>query len=108
MLQEKDIIDLTGIETMIALTPIIRKTHEEISLLTNYAIRPAWKKGEIPKVVGDVAYFTYEEFDDFIITMEKNGINHLLINAVPVEEEKIIIPFIKDYVESRENKEKEI
>lgn len=102
-----DSFNLDGIEVMIALTPIIRKNHEELSLLSNYALRPAWKKGEIPHVVGDVGYFTHEEFDDFVNTLEKQGINHLLINAVPGEEVEVIVPFIKQYVESRQNKQLE-
>jgi hypothetical protein len=94
-------IEIEDTEVMIALTPIIRKTEEELDLLTNHAIRPAWRKGEIPKVVLDAAYFTYEQFDDFVKTLESRGIKHLLINAVPSEEAEIIIPFINQYVESR-------
>lgn len=94
-------LDLGDTEVMIALTPIIRETEEELDLLTNYAIRPVWQKGEIPKVVLDAAYFTHEQFDDFVRTLEKRGINHLLINAVPGEEAEVIVPFIKKYVESR-------
>jgi hypothetical protein len=95
-------LELEGIEIMLAITPIIRKTEEELDLLTNYAIRPVWKKGEIPQVVSDAAYFTYQQFNDFVQTLEKRGINHLLINAVPPEEVGVILPFIKDYVESRQ------
>jgi hypothetical protein len=94
-------LELDGVEIMLAITPIIRKTEEELDLLTNYAIRPVWQKGEIPKVVLDAAYFTHEQFDDFVKTLEKRGINHLLINAVPWQEVDVIVPFIKDYVESR-------
>jgi alkanesulfonate monooxygenase SsuD/methylene tetrahydromethanopterin reductase-like flavin-dependent oxidoreductase (luciferase family) len=94
-------LDLDGVEIMLAITPIIRETEEELDLLTNYAIRPVWQKGEIPKVVLDAAYFTHEQFDDFVKTLEKRGINHLLINAVPSQEVDVIVPFIKDYVESR-------
>jgi hypothetical protein len=100
-----DTFDLQGLDVMISLTPIIRKTHEELSLLSNYALRPVWKKGEIPAVVGDVGYFTYEEFDDFVNTLEKQGIKSLLINAVPAEEVSVIVPFIKEYVEAKENKQ---
>jgi alkanesulfonate monooxygenase SsuD/methylene tetrahydromethanopterin reductase-like flavin-dependent oxidoreductase (luciferase family) len=97
-------LNLGNTEVMIAMTPIIRKTEEDLDLLTNYVVRPAWKKGEIPSVLMDAAYFTYEQFDDFVETLEKRGINHLLINAVPSQESDIIIPFIKQYVESRNNK----
>jgi uncharacterized protein YkvS len=94
-------LELEGTEVMLAITPIIRETEEELDKLTNHAIRPVWKKGEIPKVVLDVAYFTHEQFDDFVQTLEKRGINHLLINAVPSEEVDIIVPFINQYVQSR-------
>lgn len=94
-------LELGNTEVMLAITPIIRKTEEELDKLTNHAIRPVWKKGEIPKVVLDVAYFTYEQFDDFVQTLEKRGINHLLINSVPSEEVDIIVPFINQYAQSR-------
>ena len=94
-------LDLGDTEVMLAITPIIRETEEELDLLTNYSVRPVWKKGEIPTPVLDSAYFTYEQFDDFVRTLEKRGINHLLINAVPSEEVHVILPFIKQYVESR-------
>jgi hypothetical protein len=95
-------LELDEMEVMLAITPIIRKTEEELSLLTNYAIRPIWQKGEIPMVVLDAVYFTYDQFDDFVNTLEKRGIKHLLINAVPSEEVNVIVPFIKQYVESRQ------
>ena len=93
--------DTKNTEIMLAMTPIIRSTKEELNLLTDYALKPIWKKGEISKVVNDVEYFTHESFDEFIETLEENGINHLLINAVPRKEANIIIPFIKQYVESK-------
>jgi len=94
-------LDLKGMEVMIAITPIIRKTEEELDLLTNHVVRPVWKKGEVPQPVLDAAYFTYEQFDDLVNTLESRGINHMLINAVPSEEVEVIVPFIKQYVESR-------
>ena len=87
---------------MLAITPIIRKTEEELDLLTNHVVRPVWKKGEVPQPVLDAAYFTYEQFDDLVNTLESRGINHMLINAVPSEEVEVIVPFIKDYVDSRQ------
>jgi hypothetical protein len=102
---KNDNIDLSGIEAMVALTPIIRETREELDGLTEYALRPVWKKGEISKVVNDVGYFTYEEFDEFVKSLEYDGIDSLLINAVPDEEHEIIIPFIKKYVDSKKNKD---
>jgi hypothetical protein len=96
-------LQIENTEVMLTMTPIIRKTEKELDLLTNHSIRPAWKKGEIPKIVSDVAYFTHEQFYDFVDTLENRGINHLLINAVPSEEAEIIVPFINDYVNSRKN-----
>lgn len=95
-------LELEDTEVMIAITPIIRKTEEELDLLTNHVVRPVWKKGEIPQPVLDAAYFTHDQFDDLVKTLEKRGINHLLINSVPWKEVHVILPFIKQYVESRQ------
>jgi hypothetical protein len=93
-------LETKDVEIMITMTPIIRKTEEELKLLNNYALRPIWKKGEVSKVLDDVEYFTYESFHEFVKTLEEDGINYLLINAVPRAESKVIIPFIKQYVEA--------
>lgn len=93
-------LETKGVDIMITMTPIIRKTEEELKLLNNYALRPIWKKGEVSKVLDDVEYFTHESFHEFVKTLEGDGINHLLINAVPRAESKVIIPFIKQYVEA--------
>ena len=95
-------LELDGVEIMIAITPIIRKTEEELDLLTNHVVRPVWRKGEISQPVLDTAYLTYDQFDDLVKTLEGRGITHMLINAVPSEEVDVIVPFIKRYVE--ENK----
>jgi hypothetical protein len=95
-------LEIKGMDVMIAMTPIIRETEKELSSLHSYAIRPTWKKGEKPKVLDDAEYFTYEAFNSFIETLEEDGINHLLINAVPRKEKDIIIPFIKRYVMSKQ------
>jgi hypothetical protein len=94
-------IDIKDTEVMITMTPIIRKTEEELGSLHDYALRPIWRKGEVSKVIDDAEYFTHESFDEFINTLEQDGINHLLINAVPRQEKNVIIPFIKQYVDSR-------
>lgn len=93
-------LDLKDTEVMIAMTPIIRETEEELNNLQNYAIRPIWKKGEKSMVLDDAEYFTHESFAEFIKVLEEDGIDHLLINAVPRQESEIIIPFIKKYVET--------
>jgi hypothetical protein len=88
-------------EIMLAMTPVIRETEEELQSLAQHAMKPVWKKGDVSKVVEDVEYFTHETFHEFIQMLEKDNINHLLINAVPRSESKIIVSFIKKYVESR-------
>ena len=90
---------------MLAITPIIRETQEELEALSNYALRPVWQEGETSKVVNDVGYFTHKSFHEFIKELKRNNINYLLINAVPQDENSVIIPFIRDYVHSEEYKE---
>ncbi len=96
-------LDKNGVDIMITMTPIIRKTEKELQSLTNYALRPVWKRGEVSKVLDDVEYFTHESFHEFVKTLESDGINYLLINAVPRAESKVIIPFIKQYVQLRQS-----
>lgn len=103
-----DVFDISEMYVMVAMTPIIRKTKEELEELTEYVQRPIWKKGEAAQTVTDVGYFTYEEFDSFVKQLEGEGIKGLLINAVPSEETSVIIPFIKEYVESRKIQNKEM
>lgn len=93
--------DIKDTEVMLAMTPIIRKTKEELMPLANHAMRPVWKKGEVPIVVEDVEYFTHDSFHEFVETLKEDNINHLLINAVPRSESEIIISFIKQYVDSQ-------
>jgi hypothetical protein len=90
-----------AIEIMLAMTPVIRETKEELEALAQHAMKPVWKKGDVAKVVEDVEYFTHESFDEFIQMLEEDNINHLLINAVPRSESTKIVSFIKQYVESR-------
>jgi hypothetical protein len=95
-------LDVNSKEIMIAITPIIRETEEELESLKNYALRPTWQSGEVSRVVNDAEYFTNKTFHELIKNLQENGIKYLLINAVPQAENAIIIPFIKKYVESEE------
>lgn len=91
------------IEIMLAMTPVIRETKEELETLAHHAMKPVWKKGDVTKVVEDVEYFTHDSFHEFIQMLEEDNINHLLINAVPRSESTKIVLFIKQYVESRKS-----
>lgn len=95
-------LDVNSKEIMIAITPIIRETEEELESLKNYALRPTWQSGEVSRVVNDAEYFTNETFHQFVKRLKEDGIKYLLINAVPQAENSVIIPFIKNYVESKE------
>jgi hypothetical protein len=95
-------LDVNSKEIMVAITPIIRETEEELESLKNYALRPTWQSGEVSRVVNDAEYFTNKTFHELIKNLQENGIKYLLINAVPQAENAIIIPFIKKYVESEE------
>jgi len=87
---------------MVAITPIIRETQEELDALVDHTLRPVWKKGEKPTQVTDAAYLTYEQFHELVVELEKNGIHQLLMNSYPSSEKTILLNFIKKYVE--ENK----
>jgi len=84
---------------MLAITPIIRRTQEELNRSEEYAQRPVWKNGEVQGKVTDIEYFTYEEFDSFINNLEKDGITEILMNGHQEEERERLISFIKEYRE---------
>lgn len=94
-----DAFSLSDINCMIAITPIIRETQEELNLSDSYAQRPVWRKGERANVVTDIEYFTYEQFDSFVKKLESEGIHHMLLNGWPEIERENIIKFIKKYTE---------
>jgi len=91
--------DFNGRKIMLAITPIIRRTQEELDKSEEYAQRPIWKNGERQGKVTDIEYFTYEEFDSFIKELKENGINEILMNGHQEEERERLISFIKEYRE---------
>lgn len=91
--------DIQGRKIMLAITPIIRKTHEELNLSEDYAKRPVWKDGERRGQVTDIEYFTYEEFDAFIKKIQSEGITEILMNGHNEQEREMLISFIKEYRE---------
>jgi hypothetical protein len=95
-------LEVKSKEIMLAMTPVIRETEEELDSLKNYALRPTWQDGEVSRVVNDVGYFTHKSFHEFIKELKQNNINYILINAVPQAENDVMIPFIRDYVQSKE------
>jgi len=98
-------INLKDTDAMIAMTPVFRKTEAELSLLDGYVIKPAWRKGELEHSVTDVEYFTYEQFDNFVDKLEKDGIKQILMNAWPPEERDVVIEAIKEYTKQKKLKQ---
>jgi hypothetical protein len=91
--------DFYGRKIMLAITPIIRKTQEDLNMSEEYSKRPRWKDGEERGTVTDIEYFTYEEFDAFIKKLESEGITEILMNGHQEEERENLISFIKKYRE---------
>ena len=91
--------DIAGRKIMLAITPIIRKTQQDLDKSEEYATRPVWKNNEKQGKVTDIEYFTYEEFDNFIKKLESQGINEILMNGHQEEERENLISFIKEYRE---------
>ena len=91
--------DCSKRKIMLAITPIIRKTQDELDRSKEYANRPIWREDERQGTVTDIEYFTYEEFDKFIVNLESKGIDGVLINGHLQEERENIISFVKQYKE---------
>jgi hypothetical protein len=91
-MREGDNFDLKGKEIMIALTPILRKTQEEIDLVD--------KSSEAT----DIDYFTYDQFNYLIKQLESENIKHLLVDGWPENERDEVIEFVKYYTELKGNK----
>lgn len=90
---------IDGRNIMLAITPIIRKTQADLNKSEEYSKRPIWKNGEDQGKITDIEYFTYEEFDNFIKQLEKDGITEILMNGHIEEERENLISFIKQYRE---------
>lgn len=95
-------IDLSGKRIMIAASPIIRYTQEELDKEFPKDILMHTFNGEPykdrKKFTTDMEHFTYKEFCDFINKLESEGINEVLFNNHSEEERKIMISFISKYI----------
>lgn len=97
-----DPIDLKNTKVMLAITPILRKKKEDFEDLPDtYVDRPLWRAGERVETISDVAYFTYEEFSNFLNELEKEGITEVLMNAYPAREYQVIRHFLKNYARKK-------
>lgn len=77
-------IDLSNKTIMVSICPIIRETQEELDLISS------------ENRTNDTEYFTYQEFLHFINQLQSDQIKYLLIHPWSEDEEKIILPIIKE------------
>lgn len=104
--QEKpgDTFDLSGKKIMLAISPIIRDTQEEIDnefpkdIVVHTHGGKSYKDRK--RFAKDTAYFTYNGFVSFMKDLESKGINEILINGYPESERDRLISYIKKYKEN--------
>jgi hypothetical protein len=83
-------IRLQNTTTMISLSPILRKTKEEITLIQ--------KNIEKEKENNDTDYFTFEEFDQLILELKKQGIDHIMLIPWPEDRElSFVLEYVKEF-----------
>jgi alkanesulfonate monooxygenase SsuD/methylene tetrahydromethanopterin reductase-like flavin-dependent oxidoreductase (luciferase family) len=78
-------IDLKNIKTMLSISPVLRKTQEELDALDK------------SQQSYDTEYFTYDEFNSFISNTKNNNIDQLLLGAASDENLRQIISFVAKY-----------
>ena len=99
-----DKVDLSNKRIMLAISPIIRDTQEEIDrefpkdiLVHTYG---GGQYIDRPRFAQDTEYFTYKQFISFIEKLESEGIKEILFNEYPQSERNNLIKYIKKYTES--------
>jgi hypothetical protein len=96
--------DLSGKKIMLAISPIIRDTQEEIDneFPKNIVVHTQDGKSYLDRkrFLNDTAYFTYDNFVRFVKELESKGINEILFNGSPESERDNLIKYIKRYKET--------
>ena len=96
--------DLSGKKIMLAISPIIRDTQEEIDneFPKNIVVHTQDGKSYLDRkrFLNDTAYFTYDNFVRFVKELESKGINEILFNGAPESERDNLIKYIKRYKET--------
>ena len=96
--------DLSDKKIMLAISPIIRDTQEEIDaeFPKNIVVHTQDGKSYLDRFrfLNDTAYFTYDNFVRFIKELESKGINEILFNGAPESERDNLIKYIKRYKET--------
>lgn len=83
----KDIYDIDYKKTMVAITPVLRKTQEELDKLKEYNIRHK----------SDLKTFTYHQLTELVNSLKKDGIEELIFSFWNDEDKEEIINFVKEY-----------
>jgi hypothetical protein len=84
--------DLSEVNAMVSITPVIKKTREELNLINKDNRNQ------------DVEYFTNEEFVLFLKKLNENKINNILITEeFSTEEKEAIINFVSDFTSKETN-----
>ena len=96
--------DLSDKKIMLAISPIIRDTQEEIDVEfpKNIVVHTQDGKSYLDRFrfLNDTAYFTYDNFVRFVKELESKGINEILFNGSPESERDNLIKYIKRYKET--------
>jgi len=96
--------DLSDKKIMLAISPIIRDTQEEIDaeFPKNIVVHTQDGKSYLDRFrfLNDTAYFTYDNFVRFVKELESKGINEILFNGSPESERDNLIKYIKRYKET--------
>ena len=96
--------DLSDKKIMLAISPIIRDTQEEIDaeFPKNIVVHTHDGKSYLDRkrFLNDTAYFTYDNFVRFVKELESKGINEILFNGSPESERDNLIKYIKRYKET--------
>ena len=97
--------DLSNKKIMLAVSPIIRDTQEEIDseFPKNVLVHTQDGKSYLDRkrFLNDTAYFTYDNFVKFIKDLESKGIKEVLLNSSVGTERNNIIKYIKKYKENK-------
>ncbi len=95
-------LDIRGKKIMLAVSPIIRNTQDEIdSEFPQNISRRSYYGTEYldrERFTADTEYFTYEDFDVFIKKLESDGIKEVLFNSYSEKERENLIYFTARYM----------
>jgi len=96
--------DLSDKKIMLALSPIIRDTQEEIDTEFPKNVVVYTQDGrsylDRQRFLNDTGYFTYDNFVKFVKDVESKGIKEILVNASIETERNNLIKYIKRYKEN--------